>query len=258
MSQMPLDEQVMMTNMISKAIFELGTGWTINFDSVRVETPKYSDRAFSSFKNKVSYAIDEERRQLFNSKDTMFTSTNFVTLTYTPPLLMQTKFIDSMYTETTNKESTSFAEKNLILFKNKLDNFFSVISTVLKVSRLGTEKYIYEDGTNCYRNTLLEYLHYCITGKSQPINIPDLPINIDLLIGGEDFYTGVTPKIGNQFISCIAIDGFPVESYPTILYKLSDIPINSRFSIRFICIDKLESETRLKKSKVNGLNHNEE
>ncbi len=249
MSQMPVDEQVMMTNMISKAIFELGTGWTINFDSVRVETPKYSDRAFSSFKNKISYAIDEERRQLFNAKDTMFTSINFISLTYTPPLLMQTKFVDSMYTESNDKDSISFAEKNLIFFKNKLDNFFSVISAVLKISRLGTEEYIYEDGTKCYRNTLLEYLHYCLTGKSQPINLPKSPINIDLLIGGEDFYTGVTPKIGNQFISCIAIDGFPVESYPTILYKLSDIPINSRFSTRFICIDKLEAETRLKKIK---------
>lgn len=200
MSQMPVDEQVMMTNMISKAIFELGTGWTINFDSVRVETPKYSDRAFSSFKDKISYAIDEERRQLFNAKDTMFTSINFISLTYTPPLLMQTKFVDSMYTESNDKDSISFAEKNLIFFKNKLDNFFSVISAVLKISRLGTEEYIYEDGTKCYRNTLLEYLHYCLTGKSQPINLPKSPINIDLLIGGEDFYTGVTPKIGNQFI----------------------------------------------------------
>ena len=40
MSQMLIDEQVIMTDLISKAIFELGTGWTINFDSVRVENSK--------------------------------------------------------------------------------------------------------------------------------------------------------------------------------------------------------------------------
>lgn len=249
MSQMLIDEQVIMTDLISKAIFELGTGWTINFDSVRVETPKYSDRAFSSFKKKISYAIDEERRRFFNAKETMFTSTNFISLTYTPPLLVQTKFIDSMYIDNTDKNSISFAEKNLKFFKNKLEHFFSILSSSLKISRLGTEEYIYEDGTKCYRNTMLEYLHYCITGKSQVINVPKSPINIDLLIGGEDFYTGVTPKISNKFIACIAIDGFPVESYPTILYKLSDIPINSRFSTRFICIDKAESEAKLKKIK---------
>ena len=134
-----------------------------------------------------------------------------------------------MYIDNTDKNSISFAEKNLKFFKNKLEHFFSILSSSLKISRLGTEEYIYEDGTKCYRKTMLEYLHYCITGKSQVINVPKSPINIDLLIGGEDFYTGVTPKISNKFIACIAIDGFPVESYPTILYKLSDIPINSRF-----------------------------
>lgn len=249
MSQIPLDEQEMMTNLISKAIFELGTGWTINFDAVRVETAKYSDRAFSSFPDEISFAIDEERRKFFNSKDTMYATTNFITLTYTPPLEVQTKFIDMMYTESEKNKTLTVAEKNLIYFKSKLDNFFSILSTVLKINRLGNINYVSEDGSGCRRNTLLEFLHFCITGKNQIINVPKTFINLDLLIGGEDFYTGITPKIGNQYISCIAIDGYPAESYPTILLKLSDIPINSRFSSRFICIDKMDAEKKLNKIK---------
>lgn len=114
---------------------------------------------------------------------------------------------------------------------------------------MGNINYVSEDGSGCLRNTLLEFLHFCITGKKQIINVPKTFINLDLLIGGEDFYTGITPKIGNQYISCIAIDGYPAESYPTILLKLSDIPINSRFSSRFICIDKMDAEKKLNKIK---------
>lgn len=132
MSQIPLDEQEMMTNLISKAIFELGTGWTINFDAVRVETAKYSDRAFSSFPDEISFAIDEERRKFFNSKDTMYATTNFITLTYTPPLEVQTKFIDMMYTESEKNKTLTVAEKNLIYFKSKLDNFFPYYLLFLK------------------------------------------------------------------------------------------------------------------------------
>lgn len=249
LSQISNSEQDRMTNLISKAVFELGTGWTINFDAIRVETEKYSNRAFSYFNKKVSYAIDEERRRLFNSKSTMFTTNNFISLTYTPPLIMQTKFVESMYTKSEEKETLSIAEKNLIHFKTKLDNFLSTLSTVLKIKKLGSIEYTTQEGILYKENTMLSFLQYCITGKNQNIIVPQSFLNIDMLIGGEDFFTGITPKIGNNYISCIAIDGFPVESYPSILSKLSDIPINSRFSTRFICIDKLEAESKLKKIK---------
>ncbi len=253
MSELSFDEQVSMSNLISKAIFELGTNWTVNFDCIRVETSKYSDRSLSYFPDKITYAIDEERRQFFNKKDVMFTTNNYITITYTPPVLMKSKFIDSMYSDSNSAnndgKNVSIAEKNYITFKSKLDNFFSILSSVLKIERLGTKSYINELGITIYHNELLEFLHYCITGKSHHINIPKETLSLDLLIGGEDFLTGITPKIGNKYISCIAIDGFPAESYPSVLLKLSDIPINSRFSTRFICIDKMEAESKLKKIK---------
>ena len=92
----------------------------------------------------------------------------------------------------------------------------------------------------------LEYLHYCATGKVQTINTPNnINISLDSIICGEDFITGIYPKIGKYYIAAVAIDGFPAESYPTILNRLSDIPVTTRFSTRFICIDKLEAEKKL-------------
>lgn len=241
------DEQEYMTKCISRAISDLGSGWAINFDSIRLESQSYPDRSLSSFPNQISFAIDEERRKLFESRGVMFNTNNFISLTYTPPLQLQTKFTEMMYDEVENKIQETIYQKNLNNFKLKIENFLSVLSIVLKLNRLGSVDYIFEDGSNHKHDNFLEFLHYCITGKSQPISLPKTPISIDLLIGGEDLITGVTPKIGDKYISCVAIDGFPPESYPTILGKLADMPVVSRFSSRYICIDRYEAESRLEK-----------
>ena len=240
------DELITSTTRISKAISELGTGWSINFDAIRSETLVYPDRSASFFPNDISFAMDEERRRLFESRGVMFKATNMITLTYTPPLQAETKLIDMMYDDN-NLIKQSVYQKNLNTFKQKIENFLSILSIIFTIERLGSNEYIFEDGTAHNFDTQLEFLHYCITGKSQPIALPKFPIAIDLLIGGEDLMTGITPKIGDKFISCIAIDGFPAESYPTILNKLSDLPIISRFSTRFICIDKYNAEKQLEK-----------
>lgn len=246
MSEMSRDDQDVMTARISKAIFELGTGWTVNFDAIRLESRTYPERAFSAFDKPVSYAIDEERRKLFSLRDTMFTTENFLTVTYTPPTLVTNKIIDMMYTSDESGEKISYYDKNLIHYKNKLKSFVSILSTIFKIEQLGRTSYMLEDGSMHTRDIFLEFLHYCATGKVQAINVPkNIDIPLDSIICGEDFITGIYPKMGNFFISAVAIDGFPAESYPTILNKLSDIPVTTRFSTRFICIDKLEAEKKL-------------
>ena len=248
MAEMSLDDQETMSERISKAIFELGSGWTINFDAIRLETNKYSDRAFSSFPHKVSYAMDEERRRLFMSRDTMFRTELFLTITYTPPTITQNKIVDMMYTTDENEEKITYFDKNLAFFKNKLNHFFSILSTIFHIERLGRTSYMLEDGSIHTRDIFLEYLHYCATGKVQPINTPsETSVSIDNLICGEDFITGIYPKMGKYYIAAVAIDGFPAESYPTILNRLSDVNANIRFSTRFICIDKLDAESTLDK-----------
>lgn len=246
MSEMSREDQDTLSARISKAIFELGSGWTINFDAIRIECRNYPDRAFSSFDKEVSFAIDEERRQLFSARGTMFRTENFITLTYTPPALVTNKIVDMMYTSDNNSTELSYFDKNLIHFKNKLNNFFSILSTIFKIERLGITTYILEDGSKHNRDIFLEYLHYCATGKIQVINTPNnIDVHLDNVICGEDFITGIYPKIGKYYISAVAIDGFPAESYPTILNRLSDIPVTTRFSTRFICIDKYEAEKKL-------------
>ena len=246
MSELAREDHDIMTARISKAIFELGSGWAVNFDAIRLESRNYPDRAFSSYNKEISFAIDEERRELFSTRGTMFRTENFLTVTYTPPTLVTNKIVDMMYTQDENGEPLSYYDKNLIHFKNKLNAFFAILSTIFKIEKLGNTTYISEDGSKHKRDVFLEYLHYCATGKVQTINTPNnINISLDSIICGEDFITGIYPKIGKYYIAAVAIDGFPAESYPTILNRLSDIPVTTRFSTRFICIDKLEAEKKL-------------
>ena len=151
----------------------------------------------------------------------MFRTENFLTVTYTPPTLVTNKIVDMMYTQDENGEPLSYYDKNLIHFKNKLNAFFAILSTIFKIEKLGNTTYISEDGSKHKRDVFLEYLHYCATGKVQTINTPNnINISLDSIICGEDFITGIYPKIGKYYIAAVAIDGFPAESYPTILNKI--------------------------------------
>ena len=35
---------------------------------------------------------------------------------------------------------------------------------------------------------------------------------LDALLGGQDLWSGDTPKLGEAFIAAVAIEGFPAES----------------------------------------------
>ncbi|WP_218014727.1 IS630 transposase-related protein [Candidatus Regiella insecticola] len=55
------------------------------------------------------------------------------------------------------------------------------------------------------------------------------------------------PKIGRHFIQAVAIEGFPLESHPGILSSLAELPIEYRWSSRFIFMDQHEAISHLEK-----------
>ena len=69
---------------------------------------------------------------------------------------------------------------------------------------------------------------------------------LDALLGGQDLWSGDTPKLGEAFIAAVAIEGFPAESYPNILTGLESLPISFRFSSRFLFLDSFESMALLR------------
>tara|TARA_Y100001956_G_scaffold80912_1_gene97089 strand:+ start:18308 stop:20851 length:2544 start_codon:yes stop_codon:yes gene_type:complete len=233
---------------INQAFNGLGSGWMIHVDAVRRDAPNYSHPNESFFNDEISRAIDEERRKLFNSMGTMYEGFFVLSVTYFPPLVAEAKFIEMMFDDDSEKQNGKERTRNIIeTFQRNCKTIESSLDSVFSMNRLKSYKKTAEDGSTYMQDDMLRYFQYCITGKNHPVNIPSNPMFIDQLIGSEELYTGITPKIGKKFIQVVAIDGFPLESYAGILSRLAELPVEYRWSSRFIFMDQHEALSHIEK-----------
>jgi type IV secretory pathway VirB4 component len=77
--------------------------------------------------------------------------------------------------------------------------------------------------------------------------LPSNPMYLDAVIGGQELWGGVVPKIGRKFVQVVAIEGFPLESTPGVLTALAELPSEYRWSSRFIFMDQHEAVKHLDK-----------
>lgn len=233
---------------LNQAISRLGSGWMIHVDAVRRPAPSYSERGLSAFPDRITAAIDEERRKLFEGLSTMYEGYFVVTLTYLPPVLAERKFIELMFDDDAKKPDAKAHTTDLIEhFKRECHNIETRLSAAVNLRRLKGHEIVNEDGTTVIHDDLLRWLQFCITGKNHPVQLPTNPMYLDCLIGGEDLLAGVIPKIGRKYIQVVAIEGFPLESTPGMLTALGELPIEYRWSSRFIFMDPHEAISHLEK-----------
>jgi len=192
--------------------------------------------------------IDEERRQLFEGLGTMYEGYFVITATYFPPMLAEQKFVELMFDDdrpspTQKARTTDLIEK----FKRDIVSFESRLGAALKLTRLNGHSVMNEDGSSVTQCDFLRWLQFCATGVNQPVILPSNPMYLDSIIGGQEMWTGVVPRIGRKFVQTVSIDGFPLESTPGVLSALSELPTEYRWSTRFIFMDTHEAVKHLEK-----------
>ena len=104
-----------------------------------------------------------------------------------------------------------------------------------------------ENGQEATHDDFLRWLQFCVTGINHPVQLPSNPMYLDLLLGGQEVWSGVVPRIGRKFVQVVAIEGFPIESYPGILTALAELSCEYRWSSRFIFMDPHEAVAHLEK-----------
>lgn len=232
----------------NQALLGLGTGWMVHIDAVRKPTRSYSDTANSYFPDEISQAIDTERRNLFESLGTMYEGYFILTATWFPPSLAQRKFVELMFEDDQKKPGRKKSSQNLIKqFKRDAQTLEEKLSIAFSLTRLTSRKKVMEDGKTVYFDDFLSWIQFCISGEQQPIMLPANPAYLDSYLGGRELWGGVTPKIGDKYIQVVAIEGFPMESYPGILSGLAELPVEYRWSTRFIFLDQHEALAALEK-----------
>ncbi|HBD9221510.1 TPA: conjugal transfer protein TrbE [Legionella pneumophila] len=231
----------MMAFRINQAMSSMGNGWMIHVDAIRRAAPSYSESSASYFPDLVSKAVDEERRQYFEGIGALYEGYFVITLTWYPPILAQKRFVELMFDDSGEKLNHKEKTHQLIeTFKQSCRNFESRMSTALHMERLGSE-ILSNENHKITQDNFLRHIQYCVTGINHPVNLPKNPIYLDALIGGQELVPGITPKIGRKFIQCVAIEGFPMESYPGILTLLTQLPVEYRWNSRFIFMDPHEA-----------------
>ncbi|MBD8829026.1 VirB4 family type IV secretion/conjugal transfer ATPase [Pseudomonas sp. CFBP 13602] len=241
-------EREMNSFRINQALSNMGSGWMVHVDAVRRPAPKYSHPDQSAFPDPVSAAIDEERRRTFEGLGNLYEGFFILTVTWYPPMLAERKFVELMFHDDADKPNNKARTYHLIeFFKREVASIESRMSAAVGLERLRGQVIMNEDGSTVTHDEFLQWLQFCITGLNHPVMLPTNPIYIDNLIGGKELYTGVTPKLGNKFIQIVAIDGFPLESSPGILSRLAELPVEYRWSNRFIFMDNHEAVSHLEK-----------
>jgi type IV secretion system protein VirB4 len=233
---------------INQALARLGSGWMIHVDSARRAAPGYPARQHSAFADPVSAAIDEERRRYFAGRGTMFEGFFVLTVTWFPPMLAERKFIELMFDDDTVAPGNAARSRALLdQFERECDALQNRLSASLSLQRLRANPVGNEEGGSVLHDEFLRWLQYCVTGLNHPVVLSSNPSYLDALIGGQEFWTGVIPRIGRHFVQVVAIEGFPLESTPGMLSVLAELPGEYRWSNRFIFMDQHEALAHLDK-----------
>ena len=232
---------------INQALSALGNGWMIHVDAVRRPAPHNPHPGRTYFPHPLTAAKDEERRRLFERIGTMYKGYFVLTLTWLPPLLVQRKFVELMFDDDQAAVPDEHAHTNALIdqFRRECVAVESHLSSALKLERLRGRPVMAENGRETTHDDFLSWLQFCATGLHHPVQLPANPMYLDMLIGGQELWSGTLPQIGRKYIQVVAIEGFPMESSPGILNALAELPVEYRWSSRFIFMDQHEAVAHL-------------
>ena len=243
-------ERNWLSGRINAALARLDAGWASWVDAVRLPSSSYPEPELSHFPDPVSRLVDAERRAQFLREGAHYESEFAIVVQFTPPLRRNSKVVDLIYDDDP-AEAASPASRILTQFNKALADLEDAIGDAVALRRMKSYSVTDRFGREHLRDHLVNYLHFALTGEEIALNIPPAGAYLDAVIGGRELWPGDTPRLGSaidgRFICCVAIEGFPQESFPGILDALNHLPIPFRWSTRMIYLDQHETLAELRK-----------
>jgi len=236
---------------VNEILARLGTGWMIQVEAIRVPATSYPAPAESHFPDRISRAIDEERRRHFEKGEGHFESQHAIILTYKVQEERKSKLVKYLYADEESR-SERFADRTLAFFKTSIREFEQYMANVVSLRRMKAQDGEMINGRPARYDDLLQFIRFCMIGESHPVRLPDIPMYLDSILSAE-FQHAVSPRIENRFIQVVAIDGFPAASWPGILNALDLMSLSYRWSTRFIFMDPHDARTKLERTRKKWL-----
>ena len=229
-------DELAFVSQFNNAIRLLGTGWMLHVDSIRSSHRAYPAPEKGHFPDPVTQLIDDERRAFFSGNRCFSTSTIF-SVTYRPNF-ETAKLVGKVQAGVI---SSPILEKALGQFQNTLEELEDALSSVLHMQRLSEYEAYGDDGEAWTQSDLLSHIQQCVSGDLHPLRVPERAMYLDHLLASNDLVGGVIPRLGGKHLALLSIDGLPQESFPAMFADLESLPLEYRFSTRFICLDQYDA-----------------
>lgn len=113
---------------VNQALARLGSGWMLHIDAVRLPAEVYSARGLSHFPDRVSAAIDEERRSFFGERGALYGSKFILCVSYLP-LTGTVKRLSEIIYDAPKVDTLKDAANTLAIFQRELAALQSVRRT---------------------------------------------------------------------------------------------------------------------------------
>lgn len=201
----------------NNAIRRLQDGWAVFIEAQRNQAGDVPD---SSWPDRASKLIDNERKALFSKAEKNFSNTYYLTLVYRNPQKLETKG-NNWFIKNDSKVDEN---ENLSIFQKAIDEVEGLLSGLFPLFEP-----LNDDET-------LTYLHSTVSSKRHPIKTPETPMYLDYILSDESVEHGLGLVVGNNIVKTLTIRSFPFESFPGILDALNDLDFPFRWSTRFICM----------------------
>ncbi len=220
------------TARLNNALRRFGSNWCLHVEARRACAPGYPD---GSWPDAVSWLIDEERRQVFETAGARFESRYFLTFAWLPPAERQSKLENVLFEGGERPAGGVDYRLHLDSFIERTDQLMALLETMMPLAR-----WLSDEET-------LTYLHDCISDRPHRVAVPSTPFHLDALLPDAALIGGLAPKLGAKHLRVISVRSFVTETEPGLLDALNRLPISYRWVTRFLPLDREEARKELEK-----------
>lgn len=210
---------------VHQALKPLGSDWCVHVDSLRLPSVAYPQGG--AFPEPVSAFLEDVRRERYQATATHYETRYVLSVTWAPPTRRQQKLAQFFYTKAARRPVNW--RGLLTRFEQQLTRIETSLGSHLGLRRLTAD-------------ALLAHCHGCVTGSYHPLRLLGIPMYVSQAFTGVEIHGGFTPRVGEQHLRVLSIDGYPRMAHPGITDFLHQLPVAYRWSTRWLPMDRADGE----------------
>lgn len=207
----------------NNALRRLGSGWGLHLEAARAAANDYPE---GDFPDRVSALIDCERRAALQSQPG-FETHCYLTFTRLPPPDVTRHVADWLLTKPAGANGVAPS------YRAHVDDFIREVGQQLNILAG-----FMPEARRLRDDELLSYLHDCVSDRSLAVKTPSLPADLDVLLSDAPLIGGLSPRLGRRHLKVVSIRAYPNATTPCLLHALDDLPLEFRWVVRWLPLDK--------------------